>query len=187
MTSESAAYHGHRFPAEVVHHATWLHHAFSLGLRSIELMLAERGVVVSHESIRRWCLRFGVDFAARPRKRRPRPGDTWHVDEVSLRINGELFYLWRAVDRHGAVLGILAQERRFKSPGRARRFLSAHPMTCGHFRPRRHPMSADRYRRARAGAFRSRRLETRVRTAVWPCAYSGAQSNAPRRRTSRTM
>ncbi len=78
--------------AEVIHHATWLYHVFSLSLRDIELILAERGLVVSYESIRFWCLRFGVDLAAKLRKRRPRPGDTWHLDEVYLKINGELFY-----------------------------------------------------------------------------------------------
>jgi putative transposase len=82
MPSEPITYPGYRFPAEVVHHATWLHHVFSLSLRHIELILAKRGLVVSYASIRRWCLRFGVDFAARLRKRRPKPGDTWHMDEV---------------------------------------------------------------------------------------------------------
>src|ERR671916_2294807 len=107
MTSEPATYHGHRFPAEVIRHATWLYHVFSLSLRDIELILAERGVVVSHESIRRWCLRFGADFAARLRKRRPRPGDTWHLDEVYLKINGGPFHLLGAGGRGGVVLAIL--------------------------------------------------------------------------------
>jgi putative transposase len=112
MPSEPTTYPGYRFPAEVIHHATWLCHVFSLSLRDIELILAERSVVVSHESIRRWCLRFGADFAAKLRKRRPKAGDTWHMDEVYLKINGEVFYLWRAVDQHGIVLDILVQERR---------------------------------------------------------------------------
>jgi putative transposase len=112
MTPELATYPGYRFPAEVIHHAIWLSHLFSLSLRDIELILAERGVFVSHESIRRWCLRFGTEFAAKLRKRRPRPGDTWHMDEVYLRIGGELLYLWRAVDQHGVVLDILVQDRR---------------------------------------------------------------------------
>src|SRR5215218_9484842 len=112
MTPEPDTYPGYRFPAEVIRHATWLYHVFSLSLRDVELILAERGVVVSHESTRRWGLRFGADFAAKLRKRRPRPGDTWHMDEVYLKINGELFYLWRAVDRHGVVLDILVQGRR---------------------------------------------------------------------------
>src|SRR3712207_1488570 len=112
MRSLPDPHHRHRFPAEIIAQANWLYHVFSLSLRDIELILAERGVVVSHESIRRWCLRFGTEFAVRLRKRRPRPGDTWHMDEVYLRINGELFYLWRAVDQHGVVLDILVQERR---------------------------------------------------------------------------
>ncbi|BFL65739.1 Transposase (plasmid) [Roseomonas mucosa] len=82
MSTEPATYPGYRFPAEAIHYTVWLYHVFSLSLRDIELILAERGVVVSYESIRRWCLRFGTEFAARLRKRRPRPGDTWHMDEV---------------------------------------------------------------------------------------------------------
>jgi putative transposase len=72
---------------------------FSLSFRDVELLLAERGVIVSHESIRRWCLKFGAAFAGKLRLRRPRPGDKWHLDEVFLRIRGELRYLWRAVDQ----------------------------------------------------------------------------------------
>jgi putative transposase len=78
----------------------------------VELILAERGITVAHESIRRWCMKFGSEFAARLRRRRPRPGDTWHLDEVFLRIDGALHYLWRAVDQHGVVLDILVQARR---------------------------------------------------------------------------
>src|ERR671932_1922292 len=109
MSTEPATYPGYRFPAAIICHAVWLYHLFSLSLRDVELILGERGIVVSHESIRQWCLRFGTAFAARLRKRRPRPGDTWHLDEVYLKINGELFYLWRAVDQHGVVLDILVQ------------------------------------------------------------------------------
>jgi putative transposase len=84
MSAEPTTCPGYRFPAEVIQHAVWLYHLFSLSLRDIELILAERGVVVSHESVRRWCLRFGADFAAKLRKRRPRPGDVWHLDEVLI-------------------------------------------------------------------------------------------------------
>jgi putative transposase len=105
-------YRCHRFPGEIISHAVWLYHAFSLSFRDVELLLAERGVILSYESVRRWCLKFGGDFAARLRRRRPRPGDTWHLDEVFLRINGVLHYLWRAVDQHGVVLDILVQDRR---------------------------------------------------------------------------
>jgi putative transposase len=71
----------HRFPAEIISHAVWLYHVFSLSLRNVELILAERGVVVSYETVRRWCEKFGQTFANRLRRRRPRPGDKWHLDE----------------------------------------------------------------------------------------------------------
>src|SRR3990170_2515750 len=112
MQPDLASYPGYRFPAEIISHAVWLYHVFSLSLRDVELILAERGIMVTHESIRQWCLKFGADFARRLRRRRPRPGDTWHLDEVYLRINGVLHYLWRAVDQHGVVLDILVQDRR---------------------------------------------------------------------------
>ena len=102
----------HRFPAEVISHAVWLYHVFSLSLRDVELLLAERGIVVSYETVRRWCNKFGQTFANRLRSRRPRPGDKWHMDEVFIRIQGAQHYLWRAVDQHGVVLGILVQDRR---------------------------------------------------------------------------
>jgi putative transposase len=235
MTPQPATYHRHRFPAEIISHAVWLYHVFSLSLRDIELILAERGVTVTHESVRRWCLKFGQAFASRLRRRRPRPGDIWHLDEVFIRINGALHYLWRAVDQHGVVLDILVQDRRnataakrffkrllrglqykprrlitdglrsygvaqrdilpdvrhrtsrylnnraenshrptrrrerqmqrFKSREQAQRFLSAHGILYGHFRPRRHLMTASNYRHARAKAFRVWRQETCVRIA----------------------
>jgi putative transposase len=112
MTLEPASYPRHRFPAEIISHAVWLYHVFSLSLRDVELILAERGILVTHESIRHWCLKFGADFARRLRRRRPQPGDTWHLDEVFIRIRGVLRYLWRAVDQHGVVLDILVQDRR---------------------------------------------------------------------------
>ena len=110
----------HRFPAELIRHAVWLYHVFSLSFRDVELLLAERGVLVSDESIRRWCLKFGASFASNLRRRRPRPGDKWHLDEVFVRIQGELHYLWRAVDQDGIVLDVLVQTRR--NAGAAKRF-----------------------------------------------------------------
>ena len=112
MTPEPATYPGYRFPAAIISHSDWLYHVFGLSLREVELILAERGIGVTHESIRQWCLRFGGDFARKLRRRRPRPGDIWHLDEVYLRINGVLHYLWRAVDQNGVVLDILVQGRR---------------------------------------------------------------------------
>jgi putative transposase len=101
-----------RFPAEIISRAVWLYHVFSLSLRDVELLLAERGVVVSYETVRRWGKKFGPSFASRLRRRRPRPGDKWHLDEVFIRIQGVQHYLWRAVDQHGVALDILVQERR---------------------------------------------------------------------------
>ena len=236
MTPEPATYPGYHFPAEIISHAVWLYHVFGLSLRDVELILAERGIGVTHESIRQWCLRFGADFARKLRWRRRKPGGTWHLDEVYLRINGVLHYLWRAVDQNGVVLDILVQARRnataakrffkrllvglkckprrivtdglrsygvarrevlpnvphrtsrylnnraenshrparrrerqmqrFKSPQQAQRFLSSHAMIYGHFRPRRHLMTAAQYRCARDKAFRGWRQETCARTAV---------------------
>jgi putative transposase len=112
MMPEPRSYPRHRFPAEIISHAVWLYHVFSLSLRDVELILAERGVMVTHESIRTWGKKFGADFAKRLRRRRPRPGDTWHLDEMFICIGGVLRYLWRAVDQHGVVLDILVQEKR---------------------------------------------------------------------------
>ncbi len=101
---------GRRFPAEVIGHAVC--HVFSLSLRDVELLLAERGVIVSYETIRRWSQKFGRNLADRLRRRRSKPDDTWHLDEMFLQINGEQHDLWRAVDQHGVVLDILVQDRR---------------------------------------------------------------------------
>jgi putative transposase len=102
----------HRFSAEIISHAIWLYHVFNLSLRDVELLLAERGVVVSYETVRRWCRKFGQIFANCLRRRRPRPGDKWYLDEVFIRIQGVQHYLWRAVDQNGVVLDILVQGRR---------------------------------------------------------------------------
>jgi putative transposase len=101
----------HRFPAEIISHAVWLYHVFSLSLRDVKLLFAERGVVVSRETLRRWCEKFGQTFACRLRRRRPRRGDKWHLDEVFIRIQGVRHYLWRAVDQDGVVPDILVQPR----------------------------------------------------------------------------
>ena len=117
---EPATYPGYRFPAEIISHAVWLYYVFSLSLRDVEMILAERGIAVTHESIRQWCLKFGADFARKLRRQRPKPGDIWHLDEVFLKIGGKLHYLWRAVDQHGVVLDTLVQDRRHASA--AKRF-----------------------------------------------------------------
>jgi putative transposase len=96
----------HRFPAEIISHAVWLYHVFSLSLRDVELLLAERGVVVSYETVRCWCKNFAASCADRMRRRRPRPGGKWRMDEVFIRIQDVQHYLWRAIDQNGVVLDI---------------------------------------------------------------------------------
>ncbi|MEW2117124.1 IS6 family transposase [Streptomyces sp. NPDC005474] len=120
MASVSPSYKGHRYPVEVISHCVWLYFRFPLSCREVEELMLERGVIVSYESIRRWCAKFGQGYANSLRRRRPRPGDKWHLDEVFIKINGRLQYLWRAVDQDGNVLDILVQNRRDKAA--ARRF-----------------------------------------------------------------
>jgi putative transposase len=107
-------YAGHRFPPEVIGHAVWLYFRFPLGLRMVEELLAARGITVSHETVRQWALKFGQGFANEIRRRLPRAGDKWHLDEVQINIAGKKHWLWRAVDRDGLVLDVLVQSRRDK-------------------------------------------------------------------------
>jgi len=104
----------HRFPPAIIGHAVWLYFRFALSDRDVEELLAERGVIVTDETIRQWCRKFGQQYANALRRRRPRPGDQWHLDEVFVQINGAQHDLWRAVDQDGNVLDILVQSRRDK-------------------------------------------------------------------------
>ena len=114
MDLSKPLYHRRRFPAEIISHCVWLYFRFCLSYRDVEEMMAERGVVVTYETIRDWSQKFGGTYARRLRSRTPRPGDRWHLDEVYLSINGKLQYLWRAVDQDGEVLDILVQPLRNK-------------------------------------------------------------------------
>src|SRR4028119_457186 len=105
---------GHRFPVEVISHVVWLYFRFPLSLRMVEEMLAARGIVVSHETVRQWALKFGQEFANRIGRRLPCAGDKWHLDEVAIRIAGVQHWLWRAVDQNGMVLDVPVQSRRDK-------------------------------------------------------------------------
>ena len=107
-------YHRHRFPAEIISHCVWLYFRFPLSSRDVEEMLAMRGVKLSYETIREWALKFGQTYTNGLRRRSPRPGDRWHLDEVFHKINGQLHYLWRAVDQDGHVLDIMVQNKRDK-------------------------------------------------------------------------
>jgi len=235
MNDAKNPYAGYRYPAEIISHAVWLYFRFTLSYRDVGELLAARGIIVTYETVRQWCLKFGQDFANELRRRAPRRGDKWHLDEVYLSINGRRYYLWRAVDQDGYVLDILVQSRRdkraakrffrkllkglryvprviitdklksyeaarkelipgveqrqhkglnnraelshqptrqrerqmrrFKSPGHAQRFLSAHGPINNLFRPRRHRMSAEEYRTARNQAFETWQQVTCTRTA----------------------
>ncbi len=216
MPAASSPYRRHRFPAEIISHTVWLYFRFALSFRDVEEIMAMRGVILTYETIREWCRKFGQTFANELRRRRPQPGDKWHLDEMFIRVNGKDHYLWRAVDKDGNVLDILVQShrnkkaakrffrkllkglqyaprviitdklksysaakaeimpgvehrqhkglnnqaenshqptrvrekvmRRFKSARQAQRFLSAFSHIASHFRPRRHLLTAERYR-----------------------------------------
>ena len=104
-------YRGYRFPPEIISHAVWLYLRFSLSLRDVEDLLAERGVAVTYETIGQWVRKFGPVFAQELRRRGRRPGDKLHLDEVALKINGRRHWLWRAVDQHGTVLALPVTSR----------------------------------------------------------------------------
>jgi putative transposase len=230
------SYKGFRFPAEIISHCVWLYYRFSLSFRDVEEMMLQRGIVVSHETVRQWSVKFGQNYANGLRRRRPRPGDKWHLDEVFIKIRGKNHYLWRAVDQDGNVLDILVTSRRdakaatrlfrkllkgleymprvlvtdklasypvahrrlirsvehrrskylnnraenshqptrqrertmkrFTSPGHAQRFLSAFSGISPHFRPRRHRLAAEQYRREMAVRFTTWNEVTGLATAA---------------------
>ena len=112
MINAASRYRRHRFPIEIISHAVRLYHRFCLSFRDVEDLLAERGVEVTYETIRRWCGKFGPDYAGKLRRRQGRLGDAWFLDEVFVSIRGRRHYLWRAVDQDGDVIDILVQRRR---------------------------------------------------------------------------
>src|ERR687886_810156 len=127
-TAARTRYAGHRFPPGIISHAVWLSLRFPLSLRMVEEMLATRGIVVSHETVRQWARKFGQAFANQIRRRLPSPGDKWHLDEVCLMIAGKKHWLWRAVDQDGVVLDVLVQSRRDKKAAKRllRKLLKRH-------------------------------------------------------------
>ncbi|MCP3770111.1 IS6 family transposase [Streptomyces sp. MAR25Y5] len=129
MSSASPSYRGHRYPAKVISHCVWLYSRFPFSFREVEELMLQRGILVPHETVRRSCIKLGQAYANGLRRRRPRPGDKWHPDEVLLKINGERKYLWRAVDADGTVLEILVQNRRDKTTDR-RFFRTLLKKTC---------------------------------------------------------
>jgi putative transposase len=115
------SYRCHCYPAAIIAKCVRLYYRFPVSYRGVEELMFERGVVVSYESIRRWCCKFGPLIAAQLRQRRPQPKDKWHLDEMYIKMNGRTYYLWRVVDADGLVLDILVQERRNQEA--AERFL----------------------------------------------------------------
>src|SRR5215211_5059416 len=108
------SYSGYRFPPDIVQRAVWMNLRFTLSFRDVEELLAERGIVVTYESIRRWVLIFGPAIARRLRMQRPKPHGRWHLNEMFVRVGGQQMYLWRAVDAEGEVLDVLLQAKRDK-------------------------------------------------------------------------
>jgi transposase-like protein len=102
----------HRFLPEIIRHSIWLYARFSLSFRDIEDLLAERGLDISYETVRRWFLKFGTPIAANLRRTRPKPSDHWHLDELVIVIRKRRYWLWRAVDNEGEVLDFLVQRKR---------------------------------------------------------------------------
>ncbi len=105
-------YKRHRFPPDIISYAVWLYHRFNLSHRDIEDLLAERGITVSREAIRLWCIKFGAIYARRLKRKHRGYGDTFFIDEVFVKINGKQHYLWRAVDQDGEVVDVYLQARR---------------------------------------------------------------------------
>jgi len=103
---------GYRFPKVVISYAVYLYHRFLLSYRDVQELLFERGIDVSHETVRAWCGHFGPDFAEALRHRKPRRGRTWHLDEMRVVVGGVVQWLWRAVNEHGEVLDVLLQKHR---------------------------------------------------------------------------
>jgi putative transposase len=106
------SYARHQFPPEVIRHAVWLYLRLTLSYRDVEELLAERGLDLSYETVRRWVIKFGPAFARNLRRLRPRPSAQWHLDEMAVVIGGKRLWLWRAVDSEGEVLDMLVQPRR---------------------------------------------------------------------------
>ena len=112
MPDSPISYRRCHFPGAVIAHAVWLYLRFPLSFRDVEEMLAERGIQVSYETVRRWVAKFGDQYAQQLRRGEARPGRTWHLDEMAVRIAGKQHWLWRAVDENGATLEVLLQEQR---------------------------------------------------------------------------
>ena len=121
-------YKRHRFPPDIISYAVWLYYRFNLSHRDIEDLLAERGIIVTRESIRLWCIKFGAIYARRLKRKHRGYGDTFYIDEVFVKINGKQHYLWRAVDQDGEVVDVFLQAKRDGAAAKRffRRLLRSH-------------------------------------------------------------
>lgn len=113
MKSKSI-YSRHRYPKEIISHIVWLYHWFTLSFRDIEDIFAYRGIQVSYELIRHWCLKFGKLYARKLKNKHGIKSYRWFLDEVFIKIRGKLYYLWRAIDQDGEVVDVLVQKRKDK-------------------------------------------------------------------------
>jgi putative transposase len=121
-------YKRHRFPPDIISYGVWLYYRFNLSHRDIEDLLAQRGITVSREAIRLWCIKFGAIYARRLKRKHHGYGDTLYIDEVFIKINGKQHYLWRAVDQYGEVVGVYLQEKRDRAAAKRffKRLLRSH-------------------------------------------------------------
>ena len=104
MKTPKPSYRRHSFPSEIISHVVWLYHRFCLSFREVEEMVAERGVMGTYETVCQWCQKFGPDYARKLKRRQGQWGDTWHLDELFITIQGQRQYFWRDVDQDGDVL-----------------------------------------------------------------------------------
>jgi transposase-like protein len=154
VSTATPSYKGHRYPVEIINDCVWLYFRFPLSFREVEELMLVRGVAVSYETIRRWCAKFGQAYANQLRRRRPRPGDRWHLDEVFVGINGRLRYLNnRAENSHQRTRQRERAMTRFTSSRHAQRLLSAFSGISAQFRPRRHLLTATQWRTEMADRF----------------------------------
>ena len=121
-------YKRHRFPPDIISYAVWIYYRFNLSHRDIEDLLAERGITVSYETIRLWCIKFGARYARRLKRKHQGYGDTFYIDEVFVKINSKQHYLWRAIDQDGEVVDVYLQEKRDGATAKRffRRLLRSH-------------------------------------------------------------
>ena len=144
-------YKRHRFPPDIISYTVWLYYRFNLSHRDIEDLLAERGITVSWESIRLWCIKFGAIYTRRLKRKHRGHGDTFYIDEVFVKINRKQHYLWREVDQDGEVVGVYLQVKR--DGATTKRFVATHAAVSNLFHLGRHLVRAEHYRNLRVSAF----------------------------------